>query len=287
MRMSFKEFLIESPIGDFKTIGDFSRGSSFTDKRDRMLLTHPRSIEMIKKKFNNATQDFNFYFVNSKLARNHTEVGLVKFEWLEPNLGKEVSDAVGEHMDDDSINVVYTNNKGAERMPMTAWIIAHRLFHALARKNGSREKHNYYFEASDHLISQASILMDCYGVTDFPQRDNEMLSGWKNSAQNTRHNQLVMMALFHKVGTFKSARDANIRDWFEVMNELGAQYLTTGKIKFNKAPESFKTGRIQNSRHYRLQDAETANEILDTLGRDMENLIDNVLSSVMNSVLVM
>jgi len=284
-KISFSDFLIETPIGDYKPIGDFSKRQSFKDKRDRMLIQHPRSIERMRKKFDNTEYNFNLFFVNSKEGKEHKEVGMVKLDYVRKNLGDEVADAVANATDaSDSINVIFTNNDGDERMPFTAWIAAHRLGHAFAREGGSRPNYNQYKEASDHLIRGLSSIMQSYGAQDFPDSDRKMMGidNW-GARNNTRQNQLTMLHFFQHVATFKSARDKNLRDWFEVLNELIAQYLTTGKIKFNKAPQSF-GGR---ERKYYLKNAEDANDEIETLARDMQYMIDGIMGSLVGSILVM
>jgi hypothetical protein len=291
MKKTFREFyndqLLETPIGDYTTIGDWSKNSSFRDKRDRMLIQNPRSIEMVRKKFGNTEHMFHFYFVNSKEGDKVTEEGLVSIEWVKEHLGDEVFNTVSKNMGDDAINVVFTNNKGAERKNMSAWIMAHRIGHALAKERGSRKSYSYK-EASDHLIQSFASCMEYYGKSNFATSERE-LNGitYSQDGRNTRRQQqLMMLSFFYEVGGFKSARDRNIRDWFEVLNELIAQYLTTGKIKFRPAPSSFGL-KGPKGFNYRTKEPDEVTEMLETLGRDMEYYIDNMLGGVCNSVLVM
>jgi hypothetical protein len=106
-----------------------------------------------------------------------------------------------------------------------------------------------------------------------------------------RNQQLAMLYFFYEVATFKSARDRNIRDWFEILNELIAQYLTTGKIKFKQAPKFFGgRGRFRNNIAYRIkseEDWQEVNDYLSSLARNMEYMIDNILSSMVGKILVM
>lgn len=291
-KQTFREFynanLTEAPIGDYETIGDWSKNSSFRDKRDRMLIQNPRSIEMVRKKFGNTEQLFHFYFVNTPAGNKVTEEGLVSLDWVRERLGNEVADAVGKNQDDDAISVVFTNNKGSERKNMSAWIMAHRIGHALAREGGSRQSYSYK-EASDHLISTFADCMRHYGRDNMPTSERDLNRGrsWDNSGyEAARKNQLIMLAFFYEVGAFRSARERNIRDWFEVLNELIAQYLTTGKIKFRPAPKIFGQ-KGPKGFQFGTRDTQDVDDILDTLSRDMEYYIDNILSSVANGVLVM
>lgn len=250
-----------------------------------MLIQHPKSIERMRKKFENTNTNFNLYFVNSPTARKYKEIGVVDLQFVKDNLGDEIATAIQNGTEyEDSINVIFTNNDGSERMPFTAWIAAHRLGHAFARRKGAREHYTQYMSASNHLISQLSTIMDGYGIKEFPDSENKISRSRYGSGESARKNQLAMLHFFYNVATFKSARDKNIRDWFEVLNELIAQYLTTGTIKFNPPPKSF-GGRDK----YWLRDdaAEDVADLVDSLSRDMEFMIDDILSSVGGEILIM
>jgi len=282
--MKFTEFLIlkEAPITDYKTFGDFSKGSSFRDKRDRFLITNPRTIEHVKKKFGNTDYNINMYFMNSPQANKWTEEGSVNLDWVRKNLGDEIADHISPKLDDDAINIIFTNNKGAERINMTAWMIAHRLFHALGRSDGRGAQFYQYNEAGKHYVDQINNLLQCYsnGNTQISTRRGPAAHDY---GPKSRDHQLLLKNISQQICTFKSARDGVIRDWFEVLHELGAQLVTTGNIKFNDPPKSLKVGRYSLV----LKDEEEAKSILDMLGRDMGYYINALLGSVVNSILVM
>jgi hypothetical protein len=168
-------------------------------------------------------------------------------------------------------------------MPMTAWIIAHRIGHAVARVRGGRDMHGQYVQASNHLVSSFSAIVNDYYVGRAIDSDSEY------KIVRSRPHQLVMKKFFSHVATFKSARDGNIRDWFEVLNELIAQYLTTGKIKFNKPPSSFSAGPSSNKMNYHLKkdSMDGANEMIEMLARDIEMFISDIFSTMHNRILVM
>lgn len=293
---SFLDYLVEMPVANYQPIGDFSKNSSFRDPRDRMLINNPRSIELVKKKFGNTEHIFNFYFVNSAKANKHTEVGLVDIGWLKTNLGDDVYNAVEKGLDEneDAISVVFTNNKGSERKNLTAWMMAHRIGHALARENGMGGKNFLYKECTNTIISVLSSCMQYYGDEQFPDNERKLTSyGYdEHTAQNSRRNQLAMTYFFQSVCTFRSARENLIRDWFEVVNELLAQYLTTGKIRFNPAPPSFgnKTNG-KNAFRRSIRGGEEAlsdvNDELNSLANGLTYHFDNLLGAVANKVLVM
>lgn len=291
--MSFKQYLLqEAPIGDYKTIGNFDKSHSFNDKRDRTLLTNPRSVERLKNKFDNTAHDFNMFFVNMRGAGKHMEVGILKggIEEVERRLGKVVADEVRKSDLSDAINVIFTNNSGAEKMVMTPWIIAHRIAHAFARVDG-RRGNQPYTEASDTILRTTAEIMQSYygyGTKDFPssEREKDSYKYGENAYKYKRNQELLMRNFFQKVCTFRSAREGIIRDWFEVVNELFAQYITTGSIKFNSPPESFDVGGYRGNK-YSLRDRSEVEDLLGSLSRDLGFYFDDMLSAAYGKILIM
>lgn len=279
----------EAPIQDYKTIGDFDKNSSFRKSRDRHLITNPSTIKRVKDKFNNTDTNFNLFFVNSSKANKHTEVGKVSIEWVEENLGKEVADQVRNATDfDDSVNVIFTNNKGSEGVPMTGWIMAHRIAHALARYSGPRNRQFHsYGSTADQLHNTVSSIMDMYGKTVPDSWDKMVGRDFSEYGRaSTRRSQLSYSHFMSKLCTFRSARENNVRDWFEFLHELFAQYITTGSVKFNDAPEQFGN---RNTGVYRLkpEDRDDADHMIASLARGLEYMFDDMLSEATGSILVM
>lgn len=277
--MRLFELLSEAPISDYQTFGDFDRSSSFRDKRDRHLVTNPNAIKRTKSKFLNTDHELNFYFVNSPAANRHTEVGLVELDWVRENIGDEVADAI-EPVQHDGINFVFTNNKGAERFMMTPWIMAHRMAHSLQRMDfGIRSRYqNEQFRSAHELLvsSLLHILEYGYNVRSLP----DDIKG----VETNRRAQLILKHFAQQVCTFRSARDGKIRDWFEVVNEMFAQWATTGEIKFNTPPIMIKLGMAGTAR---LTDQSDVTDLLDMLGRDMDTLFDDALSVAYGHIYVM
>jgi len=84
--MKIQTVLNEVPIGDIEHAGDFSKNSSFRHSRDRAIVTHPASIQNIRKKFGNVKQDINLIFVNTPAGNKITEWGEVSAPDVEAHL---------------------------------------------------------------------------------------------------------------------------------------------------------------------------------------------------------
>jgi hypothetical protein len=213
--------------------------------------------------FANSNEEFHFYFVNNPEANRYTEIGLVDREWLRKNMPKTEPE-IPEH--DDGITIVFTNNKGAQRFPMTPWITAHRIGHAFSRYSFKslimEPQLRTYEEAFNNIINTTKIILeDAYNVARFPSTRMELTRG-------DRRHQLIFKNFYQHVGTFRSAREGMIRDWFEVMNELIAQYLvTTKKIYFNELPLAI----TRRGPFLIKQNPSEEKELLNTLARDLNN----------------
>lgn len=221
--------LSETPIDQFQTIGDFSKGSSFSGKGgkiDRAILTNPKAVQKIKDKFANTNQNFDMYFVNSKEGREHKEVGEVGEEFIRNELKINVP------INKNNITVFYTNNTGDQGVMMTGWIIAHRFGHAVRRLPGWE---NLCREVNEIM---QRIMQDAYNRKMLLSKDGLFLGndfGYGGSGQGDT-NAKILKNFYQMVGTFKSARDKNLRNQYEFMYELLAQYLTS-TVKFNELPK--------------------------------------------------
>ncbi len=278
-KMRYHE-LTEAPISDITHLGDWDRNSSFRHEQDRKLLTSPKALEKIKAKWNRTDQNFNMFFVNSPEANKFMEVGKVDISWLRENMPKTFVEFDPKY-DPNAINIIFTNNKGDERVPMTAWIIAHRFGHAIQRL-GKVYAFTYAKEMFYHYISEA--LKD-YSI-NIPSKGPKW---YRFEGMIGRYNiDAIVTKFFEALGTMKSARDGEIRNSNEFLLELLAQYMLTGKIIFNDLPKGFKIG---NS-YFRFRGTEVDYDyqnrtIKDDLSEVLESEFESMLNSVIGEIFVM
>lgn len=237
------EQLFEAPIDNISLVGNWDRNSSFRSPADRGILQSPKGIEKIKRLWQNTSNDFNMYMVNSPEANRYTEVGIVSKEWLEENMPKTYPFL---QLRDDQINVIFTNNKATQRHPMTAWIIAHRLGHAFwtwsfGTGNAGRSSHGYKETRQQMLFYVGQLASQYSDSFTSDQMGIRYGSGQTTTAHDTH--EKIFLGLYNEIGTMKSARDRKIRNEFEFLHELFAQYIITGSVKFNPLPDSIKVGR--------------------------------------------
>ena len=125
------------------------------------------------------------------------------------------------------------------------------------------------------------MLKDYYGVNKINQFDTEV--NWK---LNKEYN-----ALFNAIGTQRSSRKELIKRPYEFFYEMFAQYIGTGHITLNPLPKQQGYGRKawgRSTQSLNLRgDEEESQYTTEVLGRDMELMFDDVLSSLVGKILVM
>ena len=282
--ISLKKLMKEMPVDTHQTIGDFSKGSSFTNKTDRALITNPTSVKKVIDFFQNTNVNFDFYFVNTKEGRKYTEKGEVKDSFIYDELKIKPDQLKDGRINKDNITVFFTNNKGDERYPLTAWVIAHRVGHVLRRQEAWDQNLAPFIE------KQLAGILTAYGITPVPSYSY----GYDTDSENRNYEKrrafrLARRHLSETIGTFKSARDKNLREDFEFHYELFAQYLKTGKVTFNPLPDILLVGHgsFGRERKVRLQDRDEAEYCLENLEDNFEQYAEDVLQSNVGRIFVM
>ena len=220
--MSFKQWLLnEVPLSDTQFIGKWGdKDPKYGYKKsDIGILTQPNIKEKLKKSWSNSKYDFDLYFVKSFKAMQHVELGERSKEWVKENLDLDLTPK------EDHITIIFTQNKATPHMPMTPWIIAHRISHAV-RQNRIFEEY-----ITRELKKDFSLLLkDIYGIEDNSRNHDYPLRNKYNKD---------MKALAQEIGSFRSARKKEIRNFYEFAHEMIAQWIITGKVEFNPPPASF------------------------------------------------
>ena len=220
VNMNFKNWLLqEMPISKFQLMGQWGPNAKRAygyNQQDTGILQNPRAVEKIHRSWSNSQNDFDLYFLRSYKASKQVEVGEVTPEWVKTNLEVDIQPR------EDAITIIFTQNVGAEKMPMTAWTIAHRLGHAVRRN----EQFDNYL-TKEIAKDFRELLKQIYGIER--SRDYGYYGGYTPDEKQLR-------ALAHAVGTMRSARQGNLRNFNEFTHELVAQWIITGSIKFNPLP---------------------------------------------------
>jgi len=223
--------LLEAPIDNYELVGnwgDQEKANSFHDPKDRRAVQSPKLQAHARKMFGNTDHVLNFFFINAPGMRKFSEHGFMEKTDVAKNFPLVVERIEEKGIDtSESINVIFVSNSGANKVPMTPWIMAHRIGHAIQadirgfiRRTGAW--HDYEIELYDYI---KRILSDYYNY----DLDRTKFVSDKSLAK-----------FYEAIGTMKSAVNNNLGGRpYEFVYELFAQYITTGDIKFRTMPMSF------------------------------------------------
>jgi hypothetical protein len=185
--------------------------------------------------------------------------------------------------EDNEITIFFTNNSAADKVPLTSWLIAHRIGHSMAATYRKRYNDNsikpFMMEIERGL---RDLLTDCYGVSLEHSRGELIYS-----------NKYIIRNLFESIGKFRSARMKKLPRTGEFIYECFAQYLLAdGNLSFNPPPEVLtdsnkKAWGNSTGRNYRLEDPIYAKQIIQQLESSFEQLFDYYLGTHIETISIM
>jgi hypothetical protein len=294
--IKLKNLLTEAPIENLIKIGKWTppdkpmsgrRPSNHGwDRPSITLLNSEPYLEKIKKAWAKLPEPVDTYLVKLPNAHKQVEVGEVDKNFIKDTLKLDVE------INPDHITIFYTNNKGSEKIPMTPWILAHRLGHAARNRLNTRNKLDYSYDAIqnnvDKLINTISKL---YVGIKHNKRNNSNNTDYyytKPDLSDYIKKHIAMQA----IGTMASCRNNNLRNHYELTNELIAQYIITGKITLKKLPPCItipgEYGRL--SKYYITRDAEKIEAVtseISAIESNLNHLIECLFSDLVGRIYVM
>lgn len=296
--------LYETPIEDYQLVGDFSKAQSFHNKVDRRLVSNPRYIERIKNMFAKTQLDFRMYFVNSRNAmlghaervepgeyqrrEPYMEEGVVTMKWLQQKMPEELAQMEQQGgFNPQGINIIFTNNRGDERAPMTGWIIAHRIGHSVLRPH--HNPGDFLGPIIKEIQEKLDYVLQMYG-TKVPPRQYRT-NGRLVVADSRDYDSSIITRLLGQIGTSKASRENNLRTFAEFIYECFAQYLIVGEVRLNPAPPqmilSFSYGRPSYSHTLDRVEQSEADYAIEYLIPMMEQEFDRALHAAVGNIFVM
>jgi hypothetical protein len=206
-------------------VGDFSKDASFKGP-DRKIHFGKNRVSQLKNFFKNTEIDFNILFFNSPTYRGYTglcfstEPDLIDFlKYRMRASDAEVSKTIDSFSTSD-INMLVTNNEGNLSVPLSPWIVAHRISHALSTEYTDYE--NNFKEVFVKTISEMMNAVFDTNQTDYGLDIDAGNAVWYHHAA-------------HTFGTMHSATSKKIVEGggSEFFHELFAQYILKGTVIFN------------------------------------------------------
>ena len=215
-----KSVFSEAPVDEISTMGDWNDPQKPQKRKydapSIKILTKDSYLQKLKTQFaKNVPYNFNLFFLKSKNAAEHVEHGIVSETELRSFITDIDVDPIIKASNDDNITIIFTNNVGAERVPLTPWMIGHRIGHVIYRSQFQDK--NIANEWAYFLREYKILMKQCYNVQDALSQP---------VSKQTKK-------VFNNLGTFRSARENKIDRPYEFIFEVFSQYLNTGEVKFN------------------------------------------------------
>lgn len=276
--------LAEMPIGKFELLGDWKPGARAYgyDKASIGIVTSPVGVEKIKQRWLKVEETFDIYLIRSSKGNKYSEVGEVSPQWVHDNLGVNIE------FDNDQVTMIYTNNKGDEKIPMTPWTLAHRFGHACARNSPKGGPDDFFLRELETALTQ--IAQVAYGIGRFKDYSS-FSSSYSNGGPDKSR---IFREICQNLGTMKSCRDRNLRNWQEFAFELLAQYMITGRVRLSPnlgqvLATRFAWGQPQGPwKKSMTPEQQTAiNEIIENLEISAENYAYETLKKAIGRIYVM
>jgi hypothetical protein len=257
-----KAELMEMPIVGLNKIGDFSKPSSkgnadyegwslqgFEDS-DLKLLNNPKAIEKVKSIWLKSDVNLNLIFVNREhLVQNPTQ-NRRPYSGERTRMSSADQTAVGDFtphslLKQDAINFIILGNWGGGKVPLTGWIIAHKLGHAIL----------------DDYSGVGAVGSKYPGWSNGPRRIKKEITSGLNYYQSKFEEDSPQWMLIADIkssfedetqlfGTYKSARDSKVADASEAILEMFAQFILTGKVTFSQKEIQDKNTFSRSRREY-------------------------------------
>lgn len=228
--------ITEAPLTDFDTFGDAHEPGSFRDE-DLMAMRNPKWRAKVFRAFANTPYRFNIYLYNgpdgmlrighagetlkvNDIGNQSQYVGVVPLSRVERLIGKMPPSAAS------SINILLVENEGDARLPMTPWILAHRVAHAFIESNARETRTNAMESAIENIVS-IFIEFILFAANTITKSLDLPYVPWSDP-------QGMINEVAKVFGKVRSMRQGNLANRGEFVVEAIAQYLVQGAVSFNR-----------------------------------------------------
>jgi hypothetical protein len=298
--MKVRDIIVESTLDEmglrsYELIGKFDPETKGPfNSADRKLVSHPVAISKAYKFFDRSPFNFRVFMSNLPKMSKHRESGMQDEATIRQWFGKEADRILLGH--ESSITVIYMGNYGVDRVPLTPWVMAHRIGHAIAasRRNavgglggGMYYKHdpmNAAFDATFYFANR--VLEFAYG------KSPNMFGQIRKYSSIYKYPFPMYAALFNMLGTQRSSRENLIKRPHEFAYELFAQYIKDGHITLN-IPQQYKGygrkawGRSTQMLHRELNDEPVLQQMVKRFAVDMKHIFERILRDAVGKIYVM
>ena len=262
-------------------------GGKSTRKADWAYLNDPRLRARTFKKFDKTPYNFKVTVFDTEISGQGKVLTIP--EWGDYSKNWPFLQQV--EPDPNAINIIYTNNEGANKVPFSPWIMMHRFSHMYDQDDSFAKVRDFVAHDAQRIMAQdyqpnfgGEKMMSSWDIFRATAFGVGTGSEWAN----------YVWDFFNSIGNFRSARKSNMTHAYEFFTELMPQYVLTGNISFRPAPEEIlyrgstlsdqKTAPASLHPPMVLQNPQQANQQPAALGEKMNKLYDELLASAVGKV---
>ena len=162
------------------------------------------------------------------------EIGVLDLPYNLSNEYSQLAQRSSKHAD--KTIVFFLGNSASQWIRSSGWMLLHRLGHATRTINGTKVN-PAYSHALSLMFEQLQNTFANYGM-DFWLKHNDYVNAKLPSGDKVTGTREWALYALQKIMTTKSARSGKLRDMYEAIYEMWAQYLNTGRVTF-RIPETF------------------------------------------------
>jgi|688.fasta_scaffold197594_5 hypothetical protein len=221
--------------------GDWSKAGHRYTETDFKLLKNAKAQNRLIDKFSRSEHCFDMHFYKGPESRmwHKRLVGSQTAEWVDHSYDIDLQTI------DEKISVLITNNISGQKYPLTPWIIAHRISHSIYIENNVEEYDNI-FSNLDFIIGRDFFYKKWFGCA---------------------------------IGTTRSCRMRTLARTGEIVHELFAQCLLTGRVNLKHIGNRVltrKRGFYSEYKYFNDQEVETINGLINRLENAVYNSVNNL-----------
>lgn len=267
----------EAPISlDYRGFNASPDETTSFDASDQRLAASEKARAKIKHLWRNSVVDVDAVMVNLRMeptrAAYELEAGFI-------STAERVGDVYGITINPrpEAITVVFGQNEGTNKVPLTGWIMAHRMYHVFqgADWDSYAGGHAKFPKVRPFVRLADDILKETLNELPSMYRDDRRRTDAFSWLRNPEMNSLFA----HAVLPTKAGRDGVLTNPEELLPEAFALYILRGKLKLNRLPDQL--GDMTLRPHSRKLADDAVRILEETLVRAFSGLIEYAKGKVL------
>jgi hypothetical protein len=221
--MRYKD--IHEAVSDLLVHGDLENPGTFRTS-DLKRIADPVWRERVINIFTRSPVPITLHIVHGPDSERGAYIKLTSSGWIDRKYLKDYGQYMGQQSEQfteyvlgpnfkkepEGLTVVYTHNEGDARIAFTPWIVAHRMCHGFLDNDGGSRLNTF---------------------SKYRQDINNLLNSFLFSVDGIDKSGDVRRYL-HKLGVSKANRSQNLRQDGEIVHEMFAKFITTGRVTLDK-----------------------------------------------------